>query len=156
MDFQIGNKYKVKVVKIIKVGAIVELEDGTTELIHLSNVSNQYVSRIDDFISVGDTYEATCQEGKTKPTELTLRPLNLTCKVDDVDHTAHRDKLQSNYDEIKDAEISDGPVTKSKSNMSDLDEMIAYLDQDVDNKMRLKRKNRYDNKKKYKHRKEDY
>ena len=133
MDFQIGNKYKVKVVKIIKVGAIVELEDGTTELIHLSNVSNQYVSRIDDFISVGDTYEATCQEGKTKPTELTLRPLNLTCKVDELHSTFRRDKFQSKCDETKVAEISNSHVTES--NNSNLDRMIACMNQDFEDKM---------------------
>ena len=154
MDFQIGNKYKVKVVKIIKVGAIVELEDGTTELIHLSNVSNQYVSRIDDFISVGDTYEATCQEGKTKPTELTLRPLNLTCKVNELHSTFRRDKCHSKCDETKITEISNSHVTES--NNSNLDRMIACMNQDFEDKMRSKRKNRYDNKKKYKHRKEDY
>ena len=154
MDFQIGNKYKVKVVKIIKVGAIVELEDGTTELIHLSNVSNQYVSRIDDFISVGDTYEATCQEGKTKPTELTLRPLNLTCKVNELHSTFRRDTCQSTCDETKVAEVSNTHVTES--NNSNLDRMIACMNQDFEDKMRSKRKNRYDNKKKYKHRNEDY
>lgn len=150
MDFQIGNKYKVKVVKIIKVGAIVELEDGTTELIHLSNVSNQYVSRIDDFISVGDTYEATCQEGKTKPFELTLRPLDLK--------PIKQDKIKQVFSsQVKSDHSKETSISKSNTKSS-LDDMIAMMNEDYDDKFSSRKLDRYHRKQHYKnkHNRRDY
>lgn len=78
---ELGSIYKVKVERIVKSGIIVKLEDGSTELIHVSKLSNDYVKNIEDFVSVGDVFDAKCVEGKQKDTELSLKHLNLHSKV---------------------------------------------------------------------------
>lgn len=78
---ELGSIYKVKVERIVKSGIVVKLEDGSTELIHVSKLSNDYVKNIEDFVSVGDVFDAKCVEGKQKDTELSLKHLNLHSKV---------------------------------------------------------------------------
>lgn len=77
MNLEIGKQYNVTVVKILSVGAIVELEDKTTELIHISNIANAYIEDVSHFVSVGKEYVATCEEGVNRPIQLTLKPLDL-------------------------------------------------------------------------------
>lgn len=55
------EKKRVKgvVTGITNFGAFVRLEDGSTGLIHISRVSDQYVRDIHDFLSIGQSVEAT-------------------------------------------------------------------------------------------------
>ena len=80
MNLVAGNTYTVTVIRIESFGAVVELEDKTTSLIHISNIADRFVKSVGDYLSVGDTYEATAIEGKVKPIELTLAPLGLKPK----------------------------------------------------------------------------
>lgn len=73
----VGESYQVTVKSIIKSGAVVELQPGWTELIHISNMSSGFVSNVEDYVKVGCTYEAKAKEGKVKPVELSLSHLNL-------------------------------------------------------------------------------
>ena len=74
-----GNCYNVKVVKLVRFGAVVELVDnpGQTELVHISNIADCYVQDIADYVQVGDVYKSTCQVGKSRPIELSFIPLGL-------------------------------------------------------------------------------
>ncbi len=58
-----GNEMKIEVDTIIegkvsgitKFGAFVDLPDGTTGMVHISEVSQSYVSDINDFLKIGQT-----------------------------------------------------------------------------------------------------
>lgn len=55
MAVEVGSKVKGKVSGITNFGAFVDLEeDGKTGLVHISEVSSQYVNDIHDCLSVGD------------------------------------------------------------------------------------------------------
>ena len=58
--------YLVKVVKLIKSGAIVELDDGSTQLVHVSQIASKYVSDPSKFVEEGVFYSAKCVVGKSK------------------------------------------------------------------------------------------
>lgn len=49
---------KGKVVKITKFGAFVKLEDGQDGMIHISQISGDYVRSVEDYLRVGDEVEA--------------------------------------------------------------------------------------------------
>ncbi len=53
MQAEAGRTCKGKVIGITHYGAFVKLEDGTNGLIHISQVSDSYVSEVGDFLSVG-------------------------------------------------------------------------------------------------------
>jgi S1 RNA binding domain protein len=47
-----------KVTGITAFGAFVQIQDGTTGLIHISEISTGYVSDINDYLKVGQTVKA--------------------------------------------------------------------------------------------------
>ncbi|WP_096186161.1 S1 domain-containing RNA-binding protein [Evansella halocellulosilytica] len=54
MSIEVGSKYQGKVTGITNFGAFVELPGGTTGLVHISEVADNYVKDINEFLSVGD------------------------------------------------------------------------------------------------------
>lgn len=73
MELVVGDRYDITVVNIVKSGAIVELKDGSTELIHISNLSNKYVQDISEFVQIGDMYTAIAIPGRSRDIELSLK-----------------------------------------------------------------------------------
>ncbi len=56
--FKIGDVVKGKVSKITSYGAFVELKEGIDGLVHISQISEDRVEKVKDFINAGDTIEA--------------------------------------------------------------------------------------------------
>lgn len=81
---EVGNTYVITVREFVERGVIVELADGSNEFIHISKISTRYVTRLEDFVQIGDTYEALCVLSKYGKPELSLQHLNLISK-----HTLH-------------------------------------------------------------------
>ncbi|MGA9290317.1 MAG: S1 domain-containing RNA-binding protein [Anaerobacillus sp.] len=57
MAIEVGSKLQGKVTGITNFGAFVELPDGKTGLVHISEVADNYVKDINDFLKVGDQVE---------------------------------------------------------------------------------------------------
>ncbi|MCG7342297.1 S1 domain-containing RNA-binding protein [Staphylococcus auricularis] len=57
MSIEVGNKLKGKVTGIKKFGAFVELPEGKSGLVHISEVADKYVENVEDHLSVGDEVE---------------------------------------------------------------------------------------------------
>ena len=54
MSIEVGSKLQGKVTGITNFGAFVELGEGTTGLVHISEVADNYVKDINEHLSVGD------------------------------------------------------------------------------------------------------
>jgi S1 RNA binding domain protein len=57
MSIEVGSKLQGKVTGITNFGAFVELPSGTTGLVHISEVAENYVKDINEFLKVGDEVE---------------------------------------------------------------------------------------------------
>jgi S1 RNA binding domain protein len=57
MSIEVGSKLQGKVTGITKFGAFVELPGGSTGLVHISEVADNYVKDINDHLKVGDLVE---------------------------------------------------------------------------------------------------
>ncbi|MBY0148334.1 S1 domain-containing RNA-binding protein [Neobacillus niacini] len=57
MSIEVGSKLQGKVTGITNFGAFVELPDGSTGLVHISEVADSYVKDINDHLKVGDQVE---------------------------------------------------------------------------------------------------
>lgn len=57
MSIEVGNKLKGKVTGIKNFGAFVELPEGKSGLVHISEVADSYVENIADHLKVGDEVE---------------------------------------------------------------------------------------------------
>ena len=53
MQAEIGKVYDGKVTGVLKFGAFVEMEDGVSGMVHISEVANEYVNDINDHLQVG-------------------------------------------------------------------------------------------------------
>lgn len=58
MAIEVGSVVEGKVTRITNFGAFVELEDDKAGLIHISEVANEYVSDVGDFLHEGDIVQA--------------------------------------------------------------------------------------------------
>lgn len=94
---EIGKKYEVVVEKIIETGAIVRFvdEDIPNGFIHISNIADAYIDDIHNFIDEGDTYIATCIEGKVRQEELSLKELCLFNRAIPTSKTVYKSKKSS-------------------------------------------------------------
>ncbi len=54
MSIEVGSKLQGKVTGITHFGAFVELEKGTTGLVHISEVADNYVKDINEHLTVGE------------------------------------------------------------------------------------------------------
>ncbi|MBO1004445.1 S1 domain-containing RNA-binding protein [Pseudogracilibacillus auburnensis] len=54
MSIEVGSKLQGKVTGITNFGAFVELEKGTTGLVHISEVADNYVKDINEHLTVGE------------------------------------------------------------------------------------------------------
>ena len=57
MSIEVGSKLQGKVTGITKFGAFGELPEGTTGLVHISEVADNYVKDINEHLKVGDQVE---------------------------------------------------------------------------------------------------
>jgi S1 RNA binding domain protein len=57
MSIEVGSKLQGKVTGITNFGAFVELPEGLTGLVHISEVADNYVKDINDHLKVGDMVE---------------------------------------------------------------------------------------------------
>ena len=54
MEFTVGNIVDGVVTGITKFGAFVDIGEGKTGLVHISEVANTYVKEVSDFLKEGD------------------------------------------------------------------------------------------------------
>lgn len=58
MAIEVGSVVEGKITKITNFGAFVDLEDDKSGLIHISEVANEYVNDVGDFLHEGETVQA--------------------------------------------------------------------------------------------------
>ena len=80
-----GDKVKCCVTGLTDYGVFVKLEDGFSGLIHISEISNKYVSNIERIFIEGDTFEAKVLEvdEEKKQLKLTVKNNKSTLKLID-------------------------------------------------------------------------
>lgn len=54
LDLEVGDIITGKVVNIARFGAFVEIAPGTDGMVHISELENRRVSRVEDVVNVGD------------------------------------------------------------------------------------------------------
>lgn len=58
MQIQVGDVVEGKVTGVTNFGAFVDIGEGKTGMVHVSEISNTYVKDINEFVKVGDTVKA--------------------------------------------------------------------------------------------------
>ena len=63
----IGKRYKVRVYKVMPYGAFCETEDGKTGLLLKGLITTEFVEHTEDYLQVGDVFEAIVVPDKQNP-----------------------------------------------------------------------------------------
>ena len=61
-DFQVGDVFTGRVVRIMNFGAFVELAPGKDGMIHISKLANHRVEKVEDVVKIGDELEVRISE----------------------------------------------------------------------------------------------
>ena len=61
-EAEVGQLYNAKVKRIEKYGAFVELFPGTAALLHISQIANERINKVEDVLNLGDTIEVKVTE----------------------------------------------------------------------------------------------
>ncbi|MCD8914700.1 polyribonucleotide nucleotidyltransferase [Staphylococcus simulans] len=61
-EAEVGQLYNAKVKRIEKYGAFVELFPGTDALLHISQIANERINKVEDVLNLGDTIEVKVTE----------------------------------------------------------------------------------------------
>ncbi|AFM40808.1 (E)-4-hydroxy-3-methyl-but-2-enyl pyrophosphate reductase [Desulfosporosinus acidiphilus SJ4] len=70
--YPLGSIVTGKVVRIVTFGAFVQLEDGVDGLIHISQISNRRISKVEEVLKVGDMVSAKVIECKPEVKRISL------------------------------------------------------------------------------------
>lgn len=136
MKLEVDKTYDVVAVRPTKSGVIVRVvEDGSTELIHVSNISDRFVKDVNDFVEFGNSYQAKCIEGYDGRLQLSLKHLGL--------RNMNRSNIRVNNDEgekvTKRESTHKPPYSKNmkhdKKESSDLDSMIEECNRAMQDKL---------------------
>lgn len=73
MSIEVGSKVKGKVTGITNFGAFVELPEGATGLVHISEVADSYVKDVNDHLTVGDEVEVKVLSEKDGKIALSIK-----------------------------------------------------------------------------------
>lgn len=107
MELQLGQTYKVEVIKIIDYGCVVRLEDRSTELIHLSQISPKFVKHVEEFVSIGDVFEAQGVPGLKNPVQLSLKHLNLVSPYANANKQDNQSNNRNSRPSVKESSRAD-------------------------------------------------
>jgi polyribonucleotide nucleotidyltransferase len=61
-EIEVGDRYRGKVTRIERFGAFVEIKPGVQGLVHVSDLSDKYVKRVEDVVKLGDELEVEVVE----------------------------------------------------------------------------------------------
>lgn len=75
MQVMVGQTVKGKVTKITNFGAFVSLETGGNALVHISEISSEYVKNISDYLSEGQEVQAIVLSAEGNKITLSIKKL---------------------------------------------------------------------------------
>ena len=141
MNLELGEAYVVTPIRFDTYGAIVELQDGSTSLLHVSQISENYVKDPSEYLSIGQEYVAKGVQGiGNKPVQLSLKHLGLkSCYIKPemyTDFTPTRKKPYPKNKPVRSSRYNSDSVNCTKS----LDDMIADAQASYNEKMKGQKK----------------
>lgn len=145
MQLVVGDMYEVTVSHIVNAGIVVKLSDNSTQLIHLSNISDQFVRSPADYVRPGDKYEAECICGFNGKVQLSLKHLKLRRRLSENEQFINAvDKIPVRPHNVKQADPRPTNMyhPKVRKELTTLDDMIADSNRAYQDKMRRSNKDR--------------
>ena len=130
-----GSVVEGKVTRITNFGAFVELEDGRFGLIHISEVADEYVNDVSDFLEEGQTVQAKVvsidANGKVA---LSIKKLKQQQKAETGKFRVPKGKVQGRSERKPNRQSSASFEDKLSKFLKDSDERLTDLKRKTDSK----------------------
>jgi len=111
MELRQGQIVNGKIVKITPFGAFVELPNRQRGLIHISEISREYVKKIEDYVKVGETVKVKVLSKNQKGNyDLSLKQVEAPPRASKLSKESFEDKLAKF---LKDSEERQLEIKKS-------------------------------------------
>lgn len=101
MSIEVGSKVTGKVTGITNFGAFVDIGEGKTGLVHISEVSNEYVKDIHDVLKVGDEVTVKVMSNQDGKIGLSIRRAQEQAKPSHHDNDNHSRHNRNNRHQKK-------------------------------------------------------
>lgn len=134
MDLEVGTITEGRITGIAKFGAFVEVANGVTGLVHISEISKNFVTDISKFLDVGDMVKVKI---------LNVRDGKLSLSIKQVQELVLKERFNKK-DEIKIATRQPQPpkeMTQKKDAPLTFEEMLSKFKKSSEEKMSDIRKN---------------
>lgn len=137
MNLELGEAYIITPIRFETFGAIVELQDSSTSLLHVSQISDKYVKDPSEYLSIGHEYVAKAVQGVgNRPVQLSVKHLGLqSCFEQPESDKDFKPTRKKPYQKPK---IMRSPRSQSESKCyrKSLDDMIADAQASYKEKMK--------------------
>ncbi|RHW31734.1 RNA-binding protein S1 [Lysinibacillus yapensis] len=135
MSIEVGSKVQGKVTGITNFGAFVELPDGKTGLVHISEVADNYVKDINEHLKVGDAVEVKVMnveaDGKIG---LSIRKAKPQAERPERPERPHRPRRDNNRSNDRNGPAKENFEQKMARFLKDSDERLATLKRATESK----------------------
>jgi S1 RNA binding domain protein len=135
MSIEVGSKVQGKVTGITNFGAFVELPDGKTGLVHISEVADNYVKDINEHLKVGDVVEVKVMnveaDGKIG---LSIRKAKPQVERPERPERPHRPRRDNNRSNDRNGPPKENFEQKMARFLKDSDERLATLKRATESK----------------------
>ncbi|MDN4495370.1 S1 domain-containing RNA-binding protein [Ureibacillus aquaedulcis] len=135
MSIEVGSKVQGKVTGITNFGAFVELPDGKTGLVHISEVADNYVKDINEHLKVGDVVEVKVMnveaDGKIG---LSIRKAKPQPERPERPERPHRPRRDNNRSNDRNGQTKENFEQKMARFLKDSDERLATLKRATESK----------------------
>lgn len=97
-DLNVGDKIKAKIVRILPFGAFAEVAEYVDGLIHISQISNERISKPSDVLAIGDVVDCQVMEinNDTKQIGLSMKALMPEAASASEDNSAEKEEVLPN------------------------------------------------------------
>lgn len=140
MNLTKGQVYACIIEKVLDKGVIVKMSDDTTEFIHVSKLSDEFVKDINIYAHVGDTWKVTAVYNR-KLDKLELSHKSSDLKRHDVVPKSIDPRRPPKRKSFHGTSIVNNDEKKNKQ--PSLDDMIAAADKVLADKKKSQEKERY-------------
>ncbi|MBR6014027.1 MAG: S1 RNA-binding domain-containing protein [Selenomonadaceae bacterium] len=135
MVIELGSVVEGKVTRITKFGAFVEFGDGQSGLIHISEVADEYVNDVSEFLENGQTVQAKVvnidANGKIA---LSLKKMKPPAAESEKQHRTPKGKFSGRGDFKPNRNLSASFEDKLSKFLKDSDERLTDLKRKTDSK----------------------
>ena len=135
MTIELGSVVEGKVTRITNFGAFVELEGGKSGLVHISEVADEYVNTVSDFLNEGDIVQAKVvnidANGKIA---LSIKKLKQQQKAEAERNRAPKGRSQGRTERRPNRQTSASFEDKLSRFLKDSDERLTDLKRKTDSK----------------------